>query len=136
MDFNDKNRRRKILTTVFFISIIYFEFISPYFFNKEKGDFLYTELQESHMEHGKYKRDGILWMERNTEEPLTGLVYDYTEGGKRIEFGMLFDGHQHGFWRFFHENGKPSMENVYVFGEFQETTKRWDKDGNLLENNY
>ncbi len=136
MDFNNKNHSRKILVTVLFISIIYFEFISPYFFDKEEGDFLYTELQESHMENGKYKREGIMWMERKTEEPLTGLVYDYTEGGKRIEFGMLYEGHQHGIWRFFHENGVPSMENIYVFGEFQETTKRWDMDGTLLDNKY
>ena len=136
IDFKNKNHRLRILLTLFFISIIYFEFISPYLFNKEEGDFLYTELQQSHMENGKYKRDGIMWMERKTEEPLTGLVYDYTESGKRIDFGMLYEGHQHGIWRFFHENGKPSMENVYVFGEFQETTKRWDIDGTLLENNY
>ena len=79
IDFKNKNHRLRILLTLFFISIIYFEFISSYFFDREKGDFLYTELQQSHMEDEKYKRDGIMWMERKTEEPLTGLVYDYTE---------------------------------------------------------
>ena len=39
-----------------------------------------------------------------------------------------------GLGKFFHENGKPSMENIYKNGKFIETIQRWDKDGNLLEN--
>ena len=35
------------------------------------------------MENGKYKRDGIMWMERKTSLPLTGLVYDFAENGKK-----------------------------------------------------
>ena len=36
----------------------------------------------------------------------------------------------------FHENGKPSMENIYKNGKFIKTTQRWDSDGKLLENDY
>ena len=54
--------------------------------------------------------------------------------GKRIEFGYLVNGYQDGTWKFFHENGKPSMENIYKNGKFIETTQRWDSDGKLLEN--
>ena len=43
------------------------------------------------MENGKYKRDGIMWMERKSSLPLTGLVYDFAENGKRIDFGMFSD---------------------------------------------
>ena len=68
--------------------------------------------QKSHMHKGKYKRDDNFWMVRKTEEPLNGLVYDYAENGKRIEFGYLINGYQDGNWTFFHENGKPSMENI------------------------
>ena len=85
------------------------------------------------MENGKYKRDGIMWMERKTSLPLNGLVYDFAENGKRIDFGMLVNGHQDGVWKFFHENGLPSMENIYKDGEFINTTKRWDSDGKELE---
>ncbi len=85
------------------------------------------------MENGKYKRDGIIWMERKTQKPLNGLVFDYAENGKRIEFGMLVNGHQNGVWRFFHENGLPSMENVYEDGKFINTIKRWDSKGIELE---
>ena len=42
-------------------------------------------------------------MVRKTEEPLNGLVYDYAENGKRIEFGYLVNGYQDGSWKFFHE---------------------------------
>ena len=66
-----------------------------------------------------------------TEEPLNGLVYDYAENGKRIEFGYLVNGYQDGTWKFFYENGKPSMENIYKNGKFIETTQRWDGDGKL-----
>ena len=136
MNINNKSNTRKLLVSVLFISIIYFGFLSPYFFDKKEENFLYTELQQSQLENGKYKRDGILWMKRKTNEPLNGLVYDFTKDGKKIEFGMLYEGHQHGIWRFFHENGQPSMENVYVFGEFKETAKKWDINGKLIENNY
>ena len=88
------------------------------------------------MENGKYKRDGIIWMERSTSILLTGLVYDFAENGKRIDFGMLVNGHQDGVWRFFHENGLPSMENVYEDGKFIKTAQRWDNNGNLLANDY
>mgnify|MGYP001227495968 CR=1 FL=1 len=50
-----------------------------------------------------------------------------------IDFGILVNGHQDGVWKFFHENGLPSMENVYRDGEFINTTKRWDSDGKELE---
>ena len=85
------------------------------------------------MEKGKYKRDGILWTNRKTSKPLTGLVYDFAENGKRIDFGMLVDGHQNGIWKFFHENGVPSMENIYEDGEFIRTTKRWDSEAKEVD---
>ena len=136
MNINNKSNTRKLLVSVLFISILYFGFLSPYFFDKKEENFLYTELQQSHLENGKYKRDGIMWMKRKTEEPLNGLVYDFTKNEKKIEFGMFYEGHQHGIWRFYHKNGQPSMENVYVFGEFKETTKKWDVNGVLIEDNY
>ena len=101
-----------------------------------KSSYLYTELQHSHMENGKYKRIGILWMDRKTVKPLNGLVYDYARDGSRIEFGFLKNGYQDGVWNFFHENGQASMENIYINGEFIETTKRWDVNGALIEQSY
>ena len=95
--------------------------------------YLYTELQKSHLENGRYKRDGILWTDRKSTTPLTGLVYDFAENGERIDFGMLVDGHQDGVWRFFHDNGVPNMENIYEDGEFISTTKRWDYEGKEIE---
>ena len=133
IDFNKKSHRIKILSSIFILSIIYVQFVHPHFYNEKESEYLYTELQKSHMENGKYKRDGILWMERKSLLPLTGLVYDFAENGKRIDFGMLVDGHQDGIWRFFHENGVPSMENIYEDGEFIRTTKRWNSEGNEIE---
>ncbi len=121
-----------IFLTVFFLST----FLLQFAFEEDDNGYLYTELQQSHMENGKYKRDGIMWMKRKTEAPLTGLVYDYTESGRKIEFGFLKNGYQDGVWNFFHENGQPSMENIYVNGEFIKTTKKWDMDGTLMDNNY
>ena len=132
MSFNIAGHRIKLFTGFSILSIILFHFASDYFFNIDVDNFLYTELQKSHIDNGKYKREGIIWIERRTRKPLTGLVYDYAENGKRIEFGMLENGFQNGIWKFFHENGKPSMENVYVNGKFISTTKRWDSDGNEL----
>ena len=126
------NNRLIIYLTVFFLST----FLLQFAFNESKSDYLYTELQQSHMENGKYQRDGIMWLDRQTEVPLNGLVYDYSENGKRIEFGFLKNGYQDGVWYFFHENGQPSMENIYVDGDFINTTKKWDMDGTLIDNNY
>ena len=133
IDFKNKSHSIKALSALFILSIIYVQFVHPHFYNEEKSEYLYTELQKSHMENGKYKRDGIMWMERKSLLLLTGLVYDFAENGKRIDFGMLVDGHQDGIWRFFHENGVPSMENIYEDGEFIETTKRWDSEGKEIE---
>ena len=126
------NNRVIILLTVFFVSTFFFQII----FVENSDGYLYTELQESHMQEGKYKRDDNFWMVRKTEEPLNGLVYDYAENGKKIEFGYLVNGYQDGTWKFFHENGKPSMENIYKNGNFIETTQKWDSDGKLLEDDY
>ena len=133
INLNEKSHRIKILSTIFIIFIIYFQFVHPHFTNEKKSEYLYTELQKSHLENGKYKRDGILWTYRKSTTPLTGLVYDFAENGKRIDFGMLVDGHQDGIWKFFHENGVPSMENIYEDGEFIRTTKRWDSEGKEIE---
>lgn len=126
------NNRLIIYLTVFFLSTLLLQFA----FNGSKSNYLYTELQQSHTENGKYQRDGIMWFDRETEVPLNGLVYDYSENGKRIEFGFLKNGYQDGVWYFFHENGQPSMENIYVDGDFINTTKKWDMDGTLIDNNY
>ena len=133
INLNNKSHRIKILSTSFILSIIYFQFVHPHFHNEKGIEYLYTELQKSHIKNGKYKRDGILWMERNTQKPLNGLVFDYAENGKRIDFGMLVNGHQDGVWRFFHENGQPSMENIYKNGKFIKTAQRWDSKGIELE---
>ena len=123
------NNRVIVLLSVFFALTFFFQFIFI-----ENGDgYLYTELQESHMQEAKYKRDDNFWMVRKTEEPLNGLVYDYSKNGQRIEFGYLVNGYQDGTWKFFHENGKPSMENIYKNGKFIETTQRWDSDGKLAK---
>ena len=132
-NFNNKSHRIKILSTFFILSIIYFQFVHPHFRNEKEIKYLYTELQKSHMKNGKYKRDGIIWMERDNLMPLTGLVYDFAENGKRIDFGILMNGHQNGVWRFFHKNGLPSMENVYENGKFFNTIRRWDSKGIELE---
>ena len=108
-----------ILLTIFFLSTFFFQFV----FVEDGDGYLYTEFQKSHMQEGKYKRDVNFWMVRKTGEPLSGLVYDYAENGERIEFGYLINGSQDGTWRFFHENGKPSMENIYKNGKFIETTQ-------------
>ena len=126
------NNRIIILLTVFFLSTFFFQFV----FVEDSDGYLYTELQESHIEEGEYKRNDNFWMVRKTEEPLNGLVYDYVENGEKIEFGYLVNGYQDGTWKFFHENGKPSMENIYKNGKFIGTTKRWDSDGKLLKNDY
>ena len=133
IDFKKKSHPIKILSTIFILSIIYVQFVYPHFTNEKKSEYLYTELQKSHLENGKYKRDGILWTDRKSTMPLTGLVYDFAENGIRIDFGMLVNGHQDGIWRFFHDNGVPSMENIYEDGEFIRTTKRWDYEGNEIE---
>ena len=73
-------------------------------------------------------------MERKTENPLNGLVYDYAENGERIDFGYLVNGYQDGVWTFFHDNGQPSMENIYKNGKFIKTTHRWDMYGQLINN--
>ena len=133
MNFNNAGHRIKLFTSLSILSIIVLQFAYDYFFNVDIDNYLYTELQKSHIDNGKYKREGIVWMERRTGKPLTGLVYDFAGNGKRIEFGMLEKGYQNGIWKFFHENGLPSMENVYRDGEFINTTKRWDKEGKVLE---
>ena len=74
------NNRVIVLLSVFFALTFFFQFIFI-----ENGDgYLYTELQESHMQEGKYKRDDNFWMVRKTEKPLNGLVYDYLENGKKL----------------------------------------------------
>ena len=75
-------------------------------------------------------------MERKTEIPLNGLVYDHLENGKRIEFGYLVNGYQDGPWTFFNDNGTPSMTNLYKNGKFMETIQRWNMHGKLINNNY
>ena len=47
------NNRVIILLAVFFVSTFFFQII----FVEDSDDYLYTELQESHMQEGKYKRD-------------------------------------------------------------------------------
>ena len=73
------NNRVIILLTAFFALTFFFQFI----FIENSDGYLYTELQESHMQEGKYKRDDNFWMVRKTEEPLNGLVYDFSENGKK-----------------------------------------------------
>tara|TARA_B100000073_G_scaffold3575_1_gene2913 strand:+ start:48 stop:422 length:375 start_codon:yes stop_codon:yes gene_type:complete len=123
------NNRVLILLTVFFLSTLFFQFI----FVEDNDDYLYTELQESHMQEGKYKRDDNFWMVRKTEVPLNGLVYDYAENGEKIKFGYLVNGYQDGTWTFFHQNGQPSMINIYKNGKFIKTSQRWNSDGTLLK---
>ena len=84
MNLNEKSHRIKILSTIFIIFIIYFQFVHPHFNNEKKSEYLYTELQKSHLENGRYKRDGILWTDRKSTTPLTGLVYDFAENGKEL----------------------------------------------------
>ena len=124
------NNRLIILFTIFFVATFFLKFI----FFKNNLDYRYTELQKSHFENGKYKRDNTFWMERKTENPLNGLVYDYAENGERIDFGYLVNGYQDGVWTFFHDNGQPSMENIYKNGKFIKTTHRWDMYGQLINN--
>ena len=107
------NNRVIILASIFFLSTFFFQFV----FIEDSSSYLYTELQENHMHKGKYKRDDNFWMVRKTEEPLNGLVYDYAENGKWIQFGYLVNGYQDGTWKFFHENGKPSMKNICKDGK-------------------
>ena len=123
------NNRVLILLTVFFLSTLFFQFI----FVEDNDDYLYTELQESHMQEGKYKRDDNFWMVRKTEVPLNGLVYDYAENGEKIEFGYIVNGYQDGTWTFYHKNGQPSMKNIYKNGRFIKTSQKWNSDGTLLK---
>ena len=123
------NNRVLILLTVFFLSTLFFQFI----FVEDNDDYLYTELQESHMQEGKYKRDDNFWMVRKTEVPLNGLVYDYAENGEKIEFGYIVNGYQDGTWTFYHKNGQPSMKNIYKNGKFIKTSQKWNSDGTLLK---
>ena len=123
------NNRVLILLTVFFLSTLFFQFI----FVEDNDDYLYTELQESHMQEGKYKRDDNFWMVRKTDVPLNGLVYDYAENGEKIEFGYIVNGYQDGTWTFYHKNGQPSMKNIYKNGKFIKTSQKWNSDGTLLK---
>ena len=66
IDFKNKSHSIKALSTLFILSIIYVQFVHPHFYNEKKSEYLYTELQKSHMENGKYKRDGIMLMERKS----------------------------------------------------------------------
>ena len=75
-------------------------------------------------------------MERKTAIPLNGLVYDYLENGKRIEFDYLVNVYQDGTWTFFHDNGTHRMTNPYNNGMFMDTTQRWNIHGKLKNNNY
>ena len=89
----------KYLFVFLFGILIFFTLHQKYIYKHSseiKTSYLYTELQHSHMENGKYKRIGILWMERKTEKPLNGLVYDYARDISRIEFGFLKNGYQDG----------------------------------------
>ena len=126
------NNRLIVLLTIFFAFAFFFQFILI----RTDSGYLYTELQKSHFENGKYRRINNLWMVRKVEIPLNGLVYDHLENGKRIEFGYLVNGYQDGTWTFFHDNGTPSMTNLYKNGKFMETTQRWDIHGKLINNNY
>ena len=64
------------------------------------------------------------------------MVNNYARDGSKIDFGFLKNTCQDGVWNFFHENGQASMENIYINGEFIETTKRWDVNGALIEQSY
>ena len=86
------NNRIIIFVNYFLYQTFFFQII----FVEDSDGYLYTELQESHMQEEKYKRDDNFWMVRKTEEPLNVLVYDYAENGKRIEFGYLINGYQDG----------------------------------------
>ena len=72
------NNRLIIYLTVFFLST----FLLQFAFNESKSDYLYTELQQSHTENGKYQRDGIMWFDRETEVPLNGCLL-YTSPSPR-----------------------------------------------------
>ena len=61
-------------------------------------------------------------MERKTAIPLNGLVYDYLENGKRIEFDYLVNVYQDGTWTFFHDNGNITT-SPYNNGRFMEQPK-------------
>ena len=74
------NNRIIILLTIFFLSTFFFQFV----FVEDGDGYLYTELHDSHMQEGKYKRDDNFWIVRKTEESLNGLVYDYAENGEKI----------------------------------------------------
>ena len=126
------NNRLIFLLTIFSAFVFIFQFISI----KTNSGYLYTELQKSHFENGKYRIINNLWMECKTEIPLSRLVFDHLENGKRIEFGYLINRYQDRTWTFFHDNSTPSMTNLYKNGEFVETTQSWDIHGNLINNNY
>ena len=74
-------------------------------------------------------------MERRTEMPLNGLVYDHLENGKKIEFGYLVNGYQDGTWTFFHDSDIPSITNLCKNGKFMETNQRWNIHGKLINSN-
>ena len=59
--FNNKSHRIKILPTSFILSIIYFQFVHPHFYNEKEIEYLYTELQKSHMKNGKFIRTALRW---------------------------------------------------------------------------
>ena len=67
------------------------------------------------------------------EIPLSRLVFDHLENGKRIEFGYLVNRYQDGTWTMIIVN---SMTNLYKNGEFVDTTQSWDIHGKLINNNY
>ena len=79
------NNRVLILSTVFALAFIFLQFAS----NEGEIGFFYSQLQKSKLNDGKYKRNNNFWMGRETEEPLKGLVYDYSENSIRIKFGLL-----------------------------------------------
>lgn len=63
------------------------------------------------MGNAKYKI--FFRIKRKTEILLNGLVYYHLKNSKGIKFGYLVNSYQDGTWTFFHDNGTPSMKNVY-----------------------
>ena len=60
-------------------------------------------------------RDGITY-DQNTNEPVTGIVEEFDEGGQLLSRGNYIDGEQNGLYEEFYENGQLSERGNYIDG--------------------
>ena len=105
--------------------------------NKEGKEVMYFEGSNKILKENNYKnnmKNGICYNYDSLENIISILDYDMGIINKKEEINRLdSEGEKHGVWKFFYDNNKTKIEEIFFHGQKDGFTKVYDKKGKIEE---